>query len=113
MEQSKKLLIGFDLCEDYTQISCYSYKTFEPESVCQTETEEENACLIPTALCLKNNSDLRLIGEEAMACAKNKEGILVNHLYQSLQSGETVMIEGKPYPPDYLLEKYFRKAFPK
>ena len=30
MDNTRKLIVGYDLCEDYTQISCYSYKTYEP-----------------------------------------------------------------------------------
>jgi hypothetical protein len=30
MDAPRKVIVGYDLCEDFTQISCYSYKTFEP-----------------------------------------------------------------------------------
>ena len=37
MDNPRKLIVGYDLCEDYSQISRYSYKTFEPIQICPAE----------------------------------------------------------------------------
>ena len=39
MDKSRKLIIGYDLCEDYSQMR-YSYKTFEPITINPIEDEK-------------------------------------------------------------------------
>lgn len=108
MEEQRKLIVGFDLCEDYSQISCYSFKTFEPKSVCLVEEDEHY--LIPTVLCVKNDTKEWLYGEEAIACASSGGGVLVDTLLSKLHSGETVNIFDAKFKGVSLLEKFFRRT---
>lgn len=108
MDNPRKLIVGYDLCDDYSQISCYSYKTFEPIPISPDEDEENT--LIPTALAVKNDTRNWLFGKEAILCAKDGMGILADKLLTKLKYKEEVIIYGQKYNALTLLEKYFRKT---
>jgi hypothetical protein len=108
MDTSKKLIVGYDLCEDFTQISCYSYKTLEPIPISTREGEEY--CPIPTVLCVKKETKQWLYGEEAVACADGDAGFLVDHLLSRALTGEEVEIYQQIFTPVALLEKFLRKS---
>lgn len=107
MDSSKKLIVGCDLCEDYTQISCYSNKSLEPIPV--GNGEDEN-CAIPTALCVKTDSRQWLYGEEAIECAKSGNGILVEQLLYKLQHHKETELFGQTFSATSLMEKFLRKS---
>jgi len=108
MDTPRKLIVGYDLGEDYSQISCYSYKTFEPISICAKEGDE--FCPIPTVLCVKNDTKSWLYGEDAAACASIGEGIIVKDLLKKLRTGEEVKIFGQSFSGITLMEKFLRKS---
>lgn len=109
MDSNKKLFIGFDLSEDYSQISCYSYKTFEPIPISLTEKEEKY--FIPTALCVEKDTKRWLIGDEATTCDRMEAGYYVASLIEKLQSQEEkIIIYQTKFSAEELLEKFFRKT---
>ncbi len=108
METGRKLIVGYDLCEDYSQISCFSYKSMEPVPISAVPQDVMNR--IPTLLCLKEDSKQWLYGEEAKACAAAGEGILVEHLLKRLMTGELLELYGQSFDGITLLEKYFRRT---
>jgi hypothetical protein len=108
MDTLKKVIVGYDLCEDYTQISCYSYKTLEPIPISISEGEEYSP--IPTVLCVKKDTKQWLYGEEAVTCANNGAGILLDHLLTRVLTGETAEIFQQIFTPVALLEKFLRKS---
>ncbi len=108
MDASRKLIVGYDLCDDFSQMTCYSYKTFEPISIGMREEDELN--VIPTALCVKSDSKQWLFGEDAICCAASGAGVLINHLLEKLVSGEKVELFGESFDGVTLLEKFLRKT---
>jgi hypothetical protein len=108
MDNSRKLIVGYDLCEDYSQISCYSFKTFEPIAICPAGDEENT--LIPTVLCEKSDSRTWVYGDEAIACAKDGSGVLIDRLLNKLKLHEEVTVYGEKYSAVSLMEKYLRKT---
>lgn len=108
MDNQRKLIVGYDLCNEFSQISCYSYKTFEPIPICSKEGEEIN--LIPTVLCIHNDTKLWNYGKEAVECAADGNGILVDKLLMKLVSGEEVEVYGETLSAVALLEKFLRKS---
>lgn len=108
MDNPRKLIVGFDLCDDYSQISCYSYKTFEPIPI-SPDNDEENT-LIPTALAVRSDTGIWLFGREAVRCAKEGSGVLADRLLTKLKNREVIEIFGQEYSAITLLEKYFRKT---
>lgn len=108
MDSQRKLITGFDLCEDFSQISCYSYKTFEPIPIGYGEKEED--CMLPTALCVTNDTKQWLYGKDALRCASEKEGVLVKNFLQKIKDNEITEIFGEKYTGVELLERYFKKT---
>ncbi|HWT74394.1 MAG TPA: DUF5716 family protein [Mobilitalea sp.] len=109
MDAPRKLIVGYDLCEDFSQISCYSYKSDEPLTICMGEGED-NDCPIPTALCVKADTRQWLFGVEAISCAQRGEGILIDHLLAKACSDEVTEIYQTKFTGVALLEKYLRKS---
>ena len=109
MEDERTLLVGFDLCDDYSQISCIDKNALEPESVCITP--DQSKFLIPTAVCVREMTKDWVIGEEAERCRDRMAGVYVDKLLSALEKQEPVEIYGSMFTPEVLLEKFFRKVF--
>lgn len=107
METLRKLIIGYDLCEDYSQLSCYSHKTLEPIII---GPEDEEGLPIPTALCVKNDSRIWLYGKEAISCSRDGMGVLADNILGKIKNKETTDIFGEQFTGIDLLEKYLRKT---
>lgn len=108
MEDDRTLLVGFDLSDDYSQISCICKNATEPESVCITP--DQSKFLIPTAVCVREMTKEWVIGEEAERCRDRMAGIYVDKLLSKLEAQEKTEIYGSVFSPDVLLEKFFRKV---
>ncbi|MDF2542392.1 MAG: hypothetical protein K0S47_2110 [Herbinix sp.] len=108
MEGKRKLLVGFDLSEEFSQISCFSYKTLEPVSICPNEKEENG--FIPTVLYLRGDTDVWLYGNEAIAAAAADQKEPIVSLLTKICAGEEIRVYEKSYTPVALLEKFLRKT---
>lgn len=108
MDSPRKLYVGYDLCADFTQICCYSYKMMEPVPISEGEGEDNEQ--IPTALCYQPELKQWLIGEEALVCEQAGKGIAIEELYRQVQSEDEIEICGSKYSGAALLEQYFRKT---
>lgn len=108
MDSPRKLIVGYDLCEEASQISCFSYKSLEPVPISIRDGEEQY--FIPTVLCLKTSTKQWLFGEEAIACAKDGGGILVDHILEKVTSSEDVEILGQKISGSSLLEIFLRRT---
>ncbi len=108
MSEQRSLIVGFDLCSYYSQLSCYNHKTFEPESICMTS--DKTKYLIPTVLGVKNSTKEWFFGDEAYACKEAGTGVLVDELLLKVMNNQETDIFGVSFPPVTLLEKYLRKC---
>lgn len=108
MDTPKKVLVGYDLCDEYTQICCYSYKTHEAILINAQDGNEDG--LIPTVLCYKSDTRQWLFGDEAYIGAKNGVGILVDNILTKLKNNEEIDIQGVKYSAQAIIEKYLRKT---
>jgi len=108
MDAPRKILVGYDLCEDFIQISCYSYKRNAPVTIGLTDGED--SCRIPTVLCVKYDTKQWLFGEEAVACAQRGEGIRIDNILSKISNGEDVVLLEQKFSGIALLEKFFRKT---
>lgn len=108
MDTPRKVIVGYDLCEDYSQICCYSYKSFEPLPISLREGEEDGP--IPTVLCLKTDTKQWLFGDEAVSCAKSGAGILVDQLLSKVRNNEEIELLDMKIGAVALLEKFIRKT---
>lgn len=107
MSDQRNLLVGYDFADDYTQISCYNTKIYEPESVSPLKAEQY---LIPTVLSVKEGNKEWLYGEEAIAANLSGEARIVRNLVKIAAGQESVELYETSFAPEVLLEKYFRKT---
>ena len=89
------LMLGIDLCDDYSQISYFNTQVMDAASV--GITDEENSCLIPSVVCKQRGKDAWFIGEEAYVCALRGEGTMVDKPIKMLSKSGTATIEGVKY----------------
>lgn len=101
------LILGVDICDDYTQIS-----VFDPEA-CDAQAvgigEEEEKFLIPTMVCKKKGENAWVIGEEAYRAALFGEGSMVDKLVKLVAKEGTATIEGVMYTAKEMLRTYLEK----
>lgn len=107
MENVRKVIVGYDLTEGYSQISCYSYKSFEPIPISPEGQEDE---IIPLFLGVNNETRLWSYGREAVEDASLGKGVIVDGLLQKITSNERTEVYGESLTGVELLEKYLRKT---
>lgn len=107
MAEERTLLVGVDLCEDMSQITCFNMVSFEPESICLNGDAEKY--LIPTALFYRRDTAEWTFGEEAIAWNREKDGVLVKGLVSKASKEEDVVVDGRTVKPEFLLERYFKR----
>lgn len=94
------LVIGIDLCNEYTQINC---------------AEDEVTWTIPTVICKNKNTDEWYVGEEAYAHTLKGDGIIVDKLVKLVLKEGTATLGEIRYEGKELLKLFLEKtlAFPK
>ncbi|MDO5294330.1 MAG: DUF5716 family protein [bacterium] len=101
-----KLIVGLDLCNDFTQISYYNELAYEVESIyCG---EEKSEFMIPTALAVTKDSKDWLMGDEALRCKEEGNGLVVTDFID--EKFESYMIYDTVFYRTQLLEKFLRKV---
>lgn len=103
-----KVIVGYDLGNRFSQISFSRSETGEAETLSQVAGAEQYN--IPTALCKRSGTNQWLCGREAIRCAREEDGILVENLLELAMDGETVIIEGENYEPVALLALFFKRS---
>lgn len=104
----EKLIIGYDLGNEHSQISVSSGRDGEPETLSQVAGEEKYN--IPTALCKRYGTNQWLCGREALRAAEEDQGILVENLFALALDGEAVIVDGESFDPVALLSLFFRRS---
>lgn len=100
------LIIGFDLCDSYTQIAVYDAEAVDAVGVEFAEGMEE----IPTTICKSRRKDEWKIGEAACEMALLGAGIVVDKLLRLVKKGGHATLENRTYQAQELLEIYIREA---
>ncbi|MCI8514566.1 MAG: hypothetical protein HFI93_08095 [Lachnospiraceae bacterium] len=95
------LIVGMDLCDDYSQISVFNGKLLDAEAV--GTTGEENSCMIPSVVCKQKGGEKWFIGEEAYRFALQGEGTMVDKPVKLLSKQGTATIEGVKYTAEDLV----------
>lgn len=88
------LVLGIDLCDSYTQISCL---------------EDEKSWMIPTVICREKQEENWYIGEDAYAHALVGDGVIVDKLLKLTGRRGTATIGGTRYEAVTLLEYFLNK----
>ena len=103
----QELVLGIDICDDYSQISYYNPQIFDVENI--GLTDGEGSCMIPTVICKERGKDSWYIGEEACHCALYGRGVMVDELVKLAGKGGTATIEGIKYTAEDLLQIFIRQ----
>lgn len=114
--KKNKVVIGFDLANDFSQISYCRTDQSIPDTVSLVMGEEQFN--IPTVLCRKNpadstdaQEDIWVVGKEALQTAKEGKGELVEDLVLLMKNHTNVRVGEKEYDPVCLMEIFLRKTF--
>ena len=95
-----KMVIGYDLGRQFSQVSYYAVGDADPCTVSPVAgTEQYN---IPTVLCKRVGVSQWYYGKEALK-NQGEEGILVDHLLEKALQGEEVLVEETTFDPVALL----------
>lgn len=105
---SEKLIVGYDLGNEYSQISVAVSEKGEVETLSTVAGEESYK--IPTVLCKRNGVNQWFYGREAIRYAGEEQGILVENLLDLALDGEPVVIEGESFAPAALLALFFKRS---
>ncbi|MBR1702359.1 MAG: hypothetical protein IJ716_10440 [Lachnospiraceae bacterium] len=101
-----KLMVGFDLGEEYSQIS---YTVGEDVETLST-VAGEGRYNIPTVLCKRIGANQWSYGKEALLAAQDDDRILVEDILQLAVNGEPVQIDGNAFDPVSLLALYVKRS---
>ena len=101
------LIIGIDLCDDYSQVCVSDPAGKETEAL--TLSREEASCLIPTMICKKKRADIWFVGEEAYKKALFNEGVVADKLIRMAQQDGSATIEGVRYSAEELLYRFLKQ----
>lgn len=103
-----RLLVGYDLGDDFSQISYAFSESEEIETL--SSVAGELKFNIPTVLCKRQGVNQWFYGKEALRYAREQDGILIRNLLSLAVDGEPVQIEGKSYEPVALLALFLKRS---
>lgn len=107
MGDNQRLLVGIDLCNDYTQITCYDERIFEPVPVGNDFGEEEYK-RIPTVAAVRQDTKEWLFGEQAKALAEEEKTQVLTDIVDHICEGETYQVWGVEKDGTQVLGKFLR-----
>ena len=111
MLRKNKAVVGFDLGNDYSQISYCRADQSMPDTMSLVMGEEQYN--IPTVLCRRHGVDEAgawSIGKEALKDASDRKGILVEDLVLLAKNNVSVKVQEEDLTADALLAVFIRKT---
>lgn len=105
---SEKWILGYDLGNEFCQISYCVSETGEVETLSQVAGAQNYN--IPAVLCKRSGVNQWVYGKEALRCAEDQKGILVQDLLAQALDGEPVIIEGESFHPVALLTLFVKRS---
>ena len=93
-------IVGYDLSETYGQISFYSKKEHEPQTM-EVGTDQTQ---MPLVIGLKD--DFWMIGNAAVRMKERKEGYVAEDLYRKAMQQERIVLGNRAYEAVWLLAKF-------
>ncbi len=104
----EKLILGYDLGNEFCQISYAVSETGDVETLSQVAGEQNYN--IPAVLCKRIGVNQWFYGKEALRYAEGQNGILVKDLLAQALDGEPVVIEGENFNPVALLTLFVKRS---
>ena len=105
---SDKLIVGYDLGNQFSQISFALSESGEVETLSMVAGSQNYN--IPTVLCKRYGVNQWFFGREALRYAEEEQGVLVENLLELALDGEPVIIEGETFNPVALLALFFKRS---
>ncbi len=103
-----KLIVGYELGNEYCQISYAVSAESDVETLSQVAGEEVYD--IPTVLCKRYGANQWFYGREAVRQAEEGQGILVKNLWNLALDGELIVVDGESYDPISLMALFFKRS---
>lgn len=103
-----KVVVGYDLNEEYAQISFMVQGSGEPETV--SAVAGSQIYNIPAVLCRRNEVNQWFYGKEALKTAKAGEGVLVTGLLSGALKGESVEVAGETFDAVAMLALFMKRS---
>ena len=105
---NEKIVVGYDLCDGYSQISYCIADSDNVETLSSVAGSE--VFRIPTVLCKREGVNQWFYGKEAIRYAQEHQGILIENLLSLAVDGEPIQIEGNSFQPVALLTLFMRRS---
>lgn len=105
---SQNIIVGYDLGNQFCQISYYVQGTENIETVASVAGTENYS--IPTVLCKRSGVNQWFYGKEALRYAGEQDGVLVENLLDLALDGEPVRIDGETFDPVSLLALFLKRS---
>lgn len=105
---NEKIVVGYDLCDGYSQISYYIADSDNVETLSSVAGSE--VFNIPTVLCKREGVNQWFYGKEAIRYAQENQGILIENLLGLALDGEPIQIEGNSFQPAALLTLFMKRS---
>ena len=105
---SNKLIVGYEIGNEYCQISYADSSDGAVETLSQVAGEE--VYNIPTVLCKRFGANQWYYGREAVRQAEEGQGILVENLWNLALDGELIVIDGESYDPISLMALFLKRS---
>ncbi len=104
----KELIVGYDLCDDYIQISCFNQKTEDMDTICYIGSKMMER--VPAVLCRLKDGSWEF-GYDAWNAANAGRGTLVEHFVAGLAKPHSgTKVDGKKYRNSELVCIYIQKS---
>ena len=104
----EKLILGYDLGNEFCQISYMLPDGGEAETLSQVAGAQNYN--IPAVLCKRVGVNQWYYGKDALRYAQESGGILVDNLLGQALDGEPVIIDGANFDPVALLALFFKRS---
>jgi hypothetical protein len=108
--RKNSVVVGFDLGNEYSQISYCRYDQSMPETISLVVGEEQYN--IPTVLrCIKDSEGKAAwqAGRDAVKNSGEAQGILVDNLLKAARNNGSIKVGEEEFSPEFLLEIYIKK----
>lgn len=103
-----RYVIGYDLNNEYVQMSFCRIDSDSPETFSTSEEQEQYN--IPLAICHKRSTAQWLIGDDAIKCSEEGDGKLVTEFLEIAVEGGTVTIDREEYHAKDLLALFIKRS---
>ncbi len=107
-EFNKSVIVGYDLSNEYSQISYYTTGDELAKTISMRDGEE--AYCVPLCLFKRSEVNQWYVGADAIAYSEVEKGELIGQLWDRALIGDPVTVAGEQFDPLALLTLYLRRS---